>query len=579
MSTSKSRLYYGDNLDILRRYIDDESVDLVYLDPPFNSDQDYNIIFEEQDGNRAPAQVQAFEDSWRWDQESARMFHEVVRDGGPVADTLVAFQKQLGHNDMLAYLSMMAPRFKELHRVLKDTGTLWLHCDPTASHYLKILLDSVFGPERFLNEIIWKRSYAHTKQGMDRCGRIHDIILVYKKTEDHKWNTVYSDYDDQYIDDKYSKTDDDGRHFQDVTLDAANPGADYEWRIKSKNGSDWQADLNEEYKNPKPGWEYKSIEPPNGRFWSHAKENMIELEQNDDIYYTRTGTPRKKQYADEMEGVPIQDIWTDIPPINSQAAERLGYPTQKPEALLERIIKAGTDEGDVVLDPFCGCGTTITVAERLDRKWVGIDITHLAISLMKHRLQTAHGEDAEYEVRGEPVTVEGARNLAQEDRYQFEWWALGLVGARPTEEKKGADKGIDGQLYFFPDRSETTEPELIVFSVKSGQVGVNAVRDLRGVVEREDAAIGVLLTLNEPTRPMEEEAASAGVYESAELGGVTYPRIQIRTIEELLDGKAIDAPVYVQGEGNVTLRSHAAPSVDTEDEDSDGTKQSNLMDL
>jgi DNA modification methylase len=497
------------------------------------------------------------------------MFHEVAKYGGPVADTLVAFQEAIGHNDMLAYLSMMAPRLSELHRVLKSTGSLWLHCDSTASHYLKLLLDSVFGPEQFLNEIIWKRSSAHSdsKQGMERCGRIHDTILVYTKTQDYKWNTVYTDYDEEYLESKYRKTDKSGRRFKDTDLTAAKPGGDteYVWHIKRQSGADWQADLDGEHEDPKSGWEYKSITPSEGRFWAYSKKNMTEFERENKIYYTRTGTPRQKQYADEMPGVPIQDIWTDIPPINSQAAERLGYPTQKPEALLERIINSGTDEGDIVLDPFCGCGTTISTAERLNRQWVGIDITHLAISLMKHRLETAFEDDGvEYAVTGEPVDVAGAEALAQQDRFQFEWWALGLVGARPTEQKKGADEGIDGQLYFFPDRSQTGKPEKILFSVKSGKVGVSDVRDLRGVVEREDAAIGVLITLNDPTDPMSKEAAKAGVYESAELGGVTYPRIQIRTIEKLLDGTAIDAPVYVREGGNVTLQPHTAPSIRSE---------------
>lgn len=575
-----NHLYYGDNREILQEHIDDESVDMVYLDPPFNSQRDFNVIFEEQDGKRAPAQVQAFEDSWRWDQKSARTYHKVVQEGGRVADTLVAFKKAIGNNDMLAYLSMMAPRLKELHRVLKDAGTLWLHCDPTASHYLKMLLDSVFGPEQFLNEIVWKRSSAHsdTAQGMKRCGRIHDIILVYSKTDDYTWNTVYTDYSEEYLEQEYRHKDERG-YYKQTDLTAAKPGGDteYEWpvkRRKNKSG-EWEADLEEEYKNPKPGWEYKQVPPYSGRYWAYSKDKMIEFAKEGKLHHRNTGMPRLKQYADEMPGVPLQDIWTDIPP--EMGSLDLGYPTQKPEELLERIIKSGSNEEDVVLDPFCGCGTTVSVAERLDRQWIGIDITHLAISLMKHRLRTAFGDDAEYEVTGEPVTVAAAKELAEQDRFQFEWWALGLVGARPTEQKKGADQGIDGQLYFFPDRSMSGEPEVIIFSVKSGKVGVNVIRDLRGVVEREDAAMGVLITLKEPTRPMEKEAASAGVYESAELGDTTYPRIQIVTIEDLLDGRSIDAPVHIGEGGNVTLQPHAAPAV-AEDQEEDG-EQSTLTDL
>jgi DNA modification methylase len=481
---------------------------------------------------------------------------------------------------MLAYLSMMASRLKELHRVLKDTGTLWLHCDPTASHYLKLLLDSVFGPENMLNEIVWKRSSAHsdTAQGMKRAGRIHDTILVYAKTQDYKWNPVYTDYSEEYLEREYD-TEDERGYYKETDLTAAKPGGDteYEWSVKrrDKSGADWEADLDEEYKNPKPNWEYKQVPPYSGRFWAYSRDKMEGFEKEGKLHYRSTGMPRLKQYEDEMPGVPLQDIWTDIPP--EMGEKDLGFPTQKPEELLERVIKSGTDEGDVVLDPFCGCGTAVAVAERLNRKWIGIDITHLAISLMKHRLETAFEDGKlEYDVSGEPKSVSGAKALAEEDRFQFEWWALGLVGARPLEQKKGADQGIDGRLYFFPDRTQSGQPEEIIFSVKSGDnVGVSAIRDLHGVVQREDAAIGVLITLNEPTRPMREDAASAGVYQSAELGDSTYPRIQIRTIEELLNGDAIDAPVYAKEGGNVTLQPHTAPAMKRER----GPEQSSLSDL
>jgi len=574
-----NHLYYGDNLDILGRYIEDDAADLVYLDPPFNSNRDFNIIFGEQDVSDTRAQVQAFEDTWHWDQESARMYHKVVKEGGPVADTMTAFEKAIGHNDMLAYLSMMAPRLKELHRVLKDTGTLWLHCDPTASHYLKLLLDSVFGPENILNEVVWKRSSAHSdsKQGMKRCGRIHDTILVYSKTDKYKWNTVHTPYSEEYLEQEYDSKDERGWYKQ-TDLTAAKGGGDteYEWPVKRRqgSGSEWQADLDDEYENPKSGWEYKQITAYKGRFWAYSKENMIDFEKEGKLHYRRTGMPRLKQYVDEMDGIPLQDIWTDIPP--EMGSKDLGYPTQKPEKLLERIIKSGTDEGDIVLDPFCGCGTAISVAERLDRKWIGIDITHLAISLMKHRLQTGFEDDVEYEVTGEPVDLGGAKQLAEEDRFQFEWWALGLVGARPAEEKKGADQGIDGQLYFFPDRSEAGQPEEILFSVKSGNTGPSDVRDLGGTVQRQGAAMGVFITLQEPTNGMSEEAASYGRYESGELGNQSYPKIQIITIEELLDGKGLDAPIYVQDKGNITFRPQTAPKTQKEAEDE--PNQSTLFD-
>ncbi len=247
--------------------------------------------------------------------------------------------------------------------------------------------------------------------------------------------------------------------------------------------------------------------------------------------------PCYKRYLDEMPGVPLQDIWSDIPP--ALGAQDLGYPTQKPEALLERIIKASSKEGDIVLDPFCGCGTTVAVAERLKRCWIGIDITHLAITLMKTRLKDTFGDSVQFKVLGEPVSVPDAAALAASDPYQFQWWALGLVGARPVEQKKGADKGIDGKIIF--QGEETGKFETVILSVKAGHTNVAHVRDLRGVVEREQAAIGVLISMDEHSGPMMNEAVTAGFYESSSWGR-KYPKIQLFTIAELLAGKQIDMP-------------------------------------
>lgn len=540
-----NKLYYGDNLDVLRRHIADESVDLVYLDPPFNSNASYNVLFAEQDGSRASAQIQAFEDTWQWDQAAAAAYEEVVEGGGTVSRVMQAFRSFLGGSNMLAYLAMMAPRLVELRRVLKDTGSIYLHCDPTASHYLKMLMDAVFGPQHFRTEVVWKRSTAHsdTKQGRKSHGHIHDVILFYTKSDDWKWTPVFTEYGEEYVRSHYSLIEPGtGRRFRADNLTAARPGGDteYEWPIKRKlPDGDWGADLENEYQEPREGYEYKMALPYKGRYWAYSRENMTAFEREGRIYYARTGMPNYKRYLDEMPGVPLQDLWTDIPPINSQAAERLGYPTQKPEELLARIIKSSTDEGDTVLDPFCGCGTTIASAQRLSRSWIGIDITHLAINLIKHRLLDTYGPEieGEYEVVGEPVSVEGAEKLAADDPYQFQWWSLGLVGARPTEGKKGADKGIDGRLYFHDNPKEGTKQ--IIFSVKAGKTGPSHLRDLRGVVEREDAEIGVLITMQEPTKAMRKEAASAGFYESP---WGKHPRIQILTVEELMDGERVDYP-------------------------------------
>lgn len=536
-------LFYGDNLDILRRYGKDESIDLVYLDPPFNSNQTYNILFEEKDGSQSASQIKAFGDTWHWDEAAARSYEETVEAGGQLAEAMQAFRKLLGTNDMLAYISMMAPRLVELRRVLKPTGSLYLHCDPTASHFLKLLMDAVFGPANFRTEIIWKRTSAHsdTKQGRKQHGRIHDVLLFYTKTDAWNWNPVYTEYDQEYIEDFYRFVEPDtGRRYRMGDLTAAKPGGDtsYKWRVKRLVGEEWQADLSDEWERPIPGWEYKGVPPYKGRYWAYKKEGMRDFSLEGRLVYSKSGMPNYKRYLDEMPGVPPQDLWTDIRPIGSKAAERLGYPTQKPVALLERIIRISSSEGETVLDPFCGCGTTIATAQKLGRHWIGIDITHLAISLLRYRLGDSFGKDCHFELIGEPTSLPDATALAAQDPYQFQWWALGLVRARPVEQKKGADQGIDGRLYFH-DEGKGGKTKQIIFSVKAGRVTVTQIRDLVGVINREEAQIGAFLSLEPPTSPMRREAASAGFYQSP---WGKHPRIQLLTIEDLLGGKSVDYP-------------------------------------
>jgi DNA modification methylase len=505
-------LYYGDNLDVLRRYVKDETVDLVYLDPPFNSNQDYNVLFGERNGKRAAAQIKAFEDTWRWDEGAARAYQEVVESGGTVSLALQAFRTFLGETDLLAYLAMMAPRLVELRRALKPTGAIYLHCDQTASHYLKMLMDAIFGARNFKNNIVWKRTTPKSdfRQGATNWARVQDVLLYYVKDNEH---ATFRQPFGPYTVDKYRQTDPDGRRYQLTALNA--PGAGMRGH---------------------PQYEFMGVT----RYWRYSKEKMEALRAEGRIIQPSPGAvPRYKRYLDEMSGVPIGDIWDDVTPINSQAQERLGYPTQKPQALLERIITASTNEGDTVLDPFCGCGTTVAAAQALGRRWIGIDITHLAIGLIKIRLKDSFGPNVAetYSVIGEPVSVPDAETLAAEDPYQFQWWALGLVGARPVDQKKGADKGIDGRLFFHDDK--TRETKQIIFSVKAGELHATYVRDLRGVVEREKAAIGVMISFQEPTKPMRTEAASAGFYSS---NWGEHPRIQLRTVADLLAGKGIDYP-------------------------------------
>ncbi len=518
-----NKLYYGDNLDILRRYVADESVDLVYLDPPFNSNQDYNVLFKERDGARSGAQIKAFKDTWMWDEESSRAYHEMVEHGPEnVSKALRAFHTFLGQNDMLAYLSMMAPRLVELRRVLKDTGSIYLHCDPTASHYLKMLMDAVFGPVNFRNEIVWKRSYAHG-DSRRHFGRSHDAVLFYSKTDGYVLNRVFHDHGAEYLESFFRHQDERGRYkLENLTSPAPRPNLTYP---------------------------YKGYPPPaNG--WRVNLARMEELDREDRLYFpkSRTGRIMKKVYLDDLPGVPATDLWADIKLLSAHAKERLGYPTQKPELLLERIIKASSNEGDVVLDPFCGCGTTIAVAQRLNRRWIGIDVTCLAINLMRRRLEAAFGGKAEFDAIGEPTAYSEARQLAAENPYQFQWWALDLVGARPVVEKKGADKGVDGRLIFHDDTSG--EAKQVIFQVKAGHITAAHVRDLRGTVEGQQAQIGCLISLEEPTQPMRAEAADAGFYQHP-LGAGMYPRLQLLTIKELLEGRKLQLP---EGRIDVTFK-------------------------
>ena len=515
-------LFFGDNLDVLGRYIKDESVDLIYLDPPFNSNASYNVLFAEHDGTRAASQIKAFHDTWHWDEAAARAYDEfVVSAPHGASQALQAFRSLLGCNDMLAYLSMMAPRLVELHRVLKPTGSMYLHCDPTASHYLKVLLDAIFGAVGFCNEIIWRRTGAHSTSR--RWGRLHDVILFYSK-------------------DKNIHT------FIQFKINPDKGWVEREYRHRDKRGVYHHSDLTGAgLRNGPSGMPWKNIDPAkigSGRHWRYSPETLDRLDSEGRIYWPTAGKyPKLKVYLEETGGTSVGYIWADIQVIGRTAAERLGYPTQKPEALLERIITASSNEGDVVLDPFCGCGTAVAVAQRLNRRWIGIDITHLAIALIKTRLHDAYGPGitSSYKVIGEPTALPDAEALAKQDRYQFQYWALGLLGARPVaaEQKKGADKGVDGRLYFHDD-AESGKVKQVIFSVKSGHLKNEYVRELPGILEREKAQIGVLVTLELPTQPMKTEAASGGFYQSP--WGTKHPKVQILTVGDILAGKRVDLP-------------------------------------
>ena len=494
-------LYFGDNLDILREHVRDESVDLVYLDPPFNSKRDYNLLFKTPKGQNSDAQITAFEDSWHWGEQAETEYSEILHQSNTeVAGMIEALRRFLGESDMLAYLTMMANRLIELHRVLKPTGSLYLHCDPTASHYLKIVLDAVFSPGNFRNEIVWERFSAHNDSS--RFGRVTDTILFYTNSETYTFHPVRVAYREEHLEKRFNYTDPDGRRFWPNTcLAPGGRGPRYEWHGHTRN-------------------------------WRFTFENMTELDAQNRIYYSAKGMPYRKNYLDELPGQLAQSLWTDIK-MTKSGIERLGYPTQKPLALLERIVAASSNPGDVVLDPFCGCGTAVHAAEKLGRGWIGIDITHLAVSLIERRMKDAF-PGVVFEVHGTPKDHAGARNLAERDKYQFQFWALSLVKAQAYKSgKKGADGGTDGLIYFQDDKGPAKK---IVVSVKGGEsVTRTMIADLRNTVERDKATIGLFVTLAPPTQPMITEAASAGFYESPLHGA--FPKIQILTIEGLLDGR------------------------------------------
>ena len=508
-----NQLFYGDNLAVLRESIADETVDLVYLDPPFNSSASYNVLFKAPSGDQSQAQIEAFEDTWHWTTEgSERAFDEVVT--GPHSDASImlrAMRSALGDNDMMAYLAMMAVRLIELHRVLKPTGSLYLHCDPTASHYLKVLLDSIFGAKLYINEIVWLRANAHNFKTR-YWPRQHDILLLYGKTDRTIVNPQYEPYGPEQLS-RY-KIDETGRLYtgQDLTVSLVRRLRQFEWR---------------------------GVTPPSHRSWGASQEQLEAWLKEGRILLRRDGKPRLdglKVYLDETKGKQVGTVWESIDRIKNTSGERLGYPTQKPLALLERIVAASSNEGDVVLDPFCGCGTTIHAAQKLNRQWIGIDLTHLAIALVERRLKEAF-PGIVYEVHGVPKDIAGASDLAERDKHQFQMWITAAIGAQPYKGgKKGMDRGIDGYLHF---RDADKKSQFAIVSVKGGGIKSGDIRDLKGTMEREKAALGLFLSLNEPSREMQREAAASGFYET---GGKKFPRLQILTAAQILDDRRPQVP-------------------------------------
>lgn len=544
-----NNLYYGDNLQVLRDSVKDETIDLVYLDPPFNSQANYNLLFQTPTGQLSQAQVEAFKDTWHWDKSAENAFDDVMASGNTkVAEMLRAFRSFLGMNDMMAYLAMMAVRMLELHRVLKPTGSLYLHCDPTASHYLKVLVDAVFEPVNFRNEIIWRRTGSHNTRR--RFGPIHDTLLFYSKSNRYTFNIVKRPYMKGHVAQRYtlgedgrSKFTSGGNILTGSGIRTGDSGAVWRGFDPTAKRRHWAV----------PGFLADQMQPEfldlsvTEKLEALYAEGLVEI-TGDNAW------PTPVRFLGAEDGQPVQDLWTaqpytegtvhesediidaDVAWLGTTDLERLGYPTQKPSSLLSRILRASSNEGDLVLDPFCGCGTTIHAAEKLKRRWTGIDVTHLAISLIETRVLPAF-TGVVYEVHGTPKDLAGAAKLAATNPYEFQWWAVALINAIPyANKKRGADGGIDGLIYFKPEGPT----EKAIISVKGGlNVGVSMVRELENVVDSSKAKLGILILLTNPTGPMTKTAVGAGFY--AHKYGKHY-KIQILTIQDILSGKRPDIP-------------------------------------
>ncbi len=523
-------LFYGDNLTIMQEKMGSKSVDLIYLDPPFNSKQNYNLLYRTMTGKPVPEQVEAFCDTWAMDADKeriARTMPVLMREHG-VDDYYVDFWRlwmnalRNTNRPLLAYLIFMVQRLLYMKTLLRPTGSIYLHCDPTASHYIKIMMDGIFQHTNFRNEIIWKRTGAHGSAR--RWGPVHDVILHYTMSDSYTWNKVYQPYEAGYIESKYRHKDARGV-FQDVSL--TGPGMS-----KGDSGQPWRGfnptDKGRHWAIPR---EIGSNIPNFASLTTQEKLDALDAARL--IYWPKKGGvasfPRVKQYPGK--GNPIQDVITDIGAINSQAGERLGYPTQKPGALLDRIIQASSNPGDVVFDPFCGCGTTIYSAVRNGREWKGCDIAILSVKLVretlasdKYRLVEGH----DFVVDGIPTSVEGAQELFRKDPSTFQKWFAERVGGFPMTRMSG-DRGIDGRIYF-----ETTDGlREMVLQVKGGKhVRPTDIRDLNGTMTREPTAeLAGFLSMVPPTKAMLAEASDAGTYE---YNGVHYPRIQFLTVEDVL---------------------------------------------
>jgi len=550
-----NKLYYGDCLTIMRDKLLLDSVDLIYLDPPFNSNRDYNAIYKDETERPLPDQVEAFCDTWTLDEATERSIKQMpvlMREAG-VEDSVAEFWRlwmnalRNTQPRLLAYIAYMAERLLAMRPLLRPTGSIYLHCDPTASHYIKVLMDAVFGHGNFQNEVVWKRTSSHNSA--KRWGPIHDSLLFYTKSSKFTWNRVFQAYDQAYIDRSYRLEDNQGRY---RLTEITGPGA-----REGQSGESWRGinptDRGRHWAVPRlPEW----ASVPKGYASMSVQERLDEIDSIGLIDWPRRGEmPRFKRHLDTSAGVPIQDMVTDIPPVGG--SEDMGYDTQKPIRLLERIIQASSNPGDVVLDPFCGCASTIEAAHRLERNWVGIDIAihaikRVATKRLDESLRLVEGVD--YEIEGVPQTFEGAKDLWERDKYHFQKWAVEQVDGFVTARRSG-DGGVDGRIYFpLPSKPDL---QSMVVEVKGGKnVGINVMRELRGVLDNDDSARLAGLIVMEPLGTRKERnfknfMAKAG---HLEVSGTLYPRLQMLTVEQILDGRRFQTPgVAARGIGQQSL--------------------------
>ncbi len=571
MAEARNRLYYGDNLDVLRRKIASDSVDLCYIDPPFNSKRNYFQIYNNQ-GGEDRAQAQAFVDTWSWEDDAAKAFAEIIdvenlsngRFTEQTVDLIKGLEKVLKPGSLLAYLVSMTLRIAEIHRVLKPTGSFYLHCDPTASHYLKLVCDAVFCGQGglFQNEIIWKRTGSHSPRAS--FGPVHDVLLYYSKSTTYTFNIVRRAYMKGHVEGRYKLQPDGKLKFS----SGGNVMTGKGWTSGS-SGLPWRRF------DPKPKDRHWAIPSVYDELMPTAYKSLDTLTKLDALLAAglieddgKSAWPIMVRYLDEREGNAINDIWAyqpytegtvfgtktgiddDVKPLGPTDPERLGYPTQKPEGLLERIIRASSNEGDVVLDAYCGCGTTVAVAQRLGRRWIGIDITYQSIALILKRLEDRYPADwaaieADIVLDGVPRDLKSAVALANRKddrtRKEFEKWAILTYSRNQARinEKKGADAGIDGIAYFLIDRETNGKA---IFQVKSGGANRATLATLNSDRQREKAEFGILISMDTPTKAMREEIAAAGKYRHPLLNR-DDDRIEVVTVEQILAGKRLDLPM------------------------------------